>query len=84
MREFPSVSERPAGGIPTTNVTNELARAVSAMAPIIEGGQWFPPSIGGGSSTLPSPQYEGDILMGVAPNTLGFALGYAINVIPST
>ncbi len=35
------------------------------------------------SDGLPSPQYEGDILMAIAPNTIGFALGYAVNVIPS-
>jgi hypothetical protein len=38
-KQIPSVSERPAGKIPSTNVTNELARAVQAMAPSIAGGQ---------------------------------------------
>lgn len=45
MREFPQVSERPPG-ISSTNVTNELARAVQAMAPVILGGQVPQPRVG--------------------------------------
>lgn len=42
MREIPTVNERPAGKFPTTGVTNELARAVQAMAPVLRGGPLTP------------------------------------------
>lgn len=45
MREIPSVHERPAG-FPTTSVTNELARAVQAMSPLLTEGQRQPQPIG--------------------------------------
>jgi hypothetical protein len=38
MREIPALRERDSG-FPTTNVTNEIVRAVQAMAPIIQTGQ---------------------------------------------
>ncbi len=36
-----------------------------------------------GGEGLTAPQYEGDIFFGIVPNTSGWALGYAVNVIPS-
>jgi hypothetical protein len=41
MREIPALRERDSG-FPTTNVTNEIVRAVQAMAPIIQTGQADP------------------------------------------
>jgi hypothetical protein len=39
MQQFPEIKDRPDGMIPTTNVTNELARAVRGLAPVIRTGQ---------------------------------------------
>jgi hypothetical protein len=44
MREIPALRERDSG-FPTTNVTNEIVRAVNQMAPIIQTGQAGEPSL---------------------------------------
>ena len=46
MSEVVTVNERPAGKIPTTGVTNELARAVRALSPVLQHGQHIQPTHG--------------------------------------
>lgn len=51
MLVITTIAERPNGKIPTTNVTNELARALQAVSPVIHGGQvvtpWAPREVFG-------------------------------------
>jgi hypothetical protein len=72
MKNIPGVSERPTGKIPTTAVTNELARAIKGMLPILEMGQVFPPRVTAPGDDLPTPQYQFQVYQGVTANTAGW------------
>ena len=67
-----NVRERDDGKIPTTRVTNELARAMQGMLPQMAEGQTFPPRVTGTAAELPTPQYQFMVYQGVTANTAGF------------
>lgn len=68
MRLIPTVYERPTGKIPTTTVTNELARAFLALPPWMFGGQTVePPSSATSNEFIATildygPDFEGEPL----------------------
>ena len=75
MKAIPTIRERPGGKIPTTTVTNEHARAINAMAPMILGGQVLPPRVSAQAEPQEDECGEGEqfeVKQRLTANTCGY------------